>query len=190
MHSFTSWCSRSILISAIVLCAAVGAQTKITPDKEAEMLLKALSYDRNLEKRSGSAINIGVLYTGDGEAEAAAVAAAFQRAGKGGGAPLPVTATTIPFTSVSALLKKVEGENINALYVHPSLSAALSSVQQVSRGRKILSLGGSKELVERGLSVGVYMGKSAPRLIVNMKAGTVEGLDLKPAIRLVAKVVK
>jgi hypothetical protein len=60
----------------------------------------------------------------------------------------------------------------------------------VTRGRKLLSLGGNHDLVKQGLSMGVYLKKGVPRLIINQRAAKVEGLDLAPAIRLIATTIK
>ena len=61
---------------------------------------------------------------------------------------------------------------------------------QGKRGRKLLSLGGNYDLVKQGLSMGIYLKKGVPRLIINQRAAKVEGLDLAPAIRLIATTIK
>jgi len=40
------------------------------------------------------------------------------------------------------------------------------------------------------LSMGVYLKKGVLRLIINQRAAKVEGLDLAPAIRLIATTIK
>jgi hypothetical protein len=70
------------------------------------------------------------------------------------------------------------------------MQAGLSAIQQVSRGKKVISLSGSRTFIDQGLALGVYMKKRKPRLIINDRAGKIEGLDLSPAILLVATVIK
>ena len=45
-------------------------------------------------------------------------------------------------------------------------------------------------MVKQGLSMGAYLKKGGPRLIINQRAAKVEGLDLAPAIRLIATTIK
>lgn len=183
-----------VSLLALLLMAGVsfGAESPVPIDRQVVVLLKALSYDRNLEKRSGERVNIAVLYKdGEGaEAEAHELAEAFDKAGKDGIKGLPVTTQVVAFKSVEELLKQIETHGFNTLYIHPSLTFALSSVQQVTRSRKILSLSGTRKLVEQGLALGVYLDRGVPRLVMNARAGLVEGLVLDPAIILVATVIE
>jgi hypothetical protein len=188
--------TREGKIALVALLFAAGAsfgdETPIPVDRQAAILLKALAYDRNLEARSGERVNIAVLYQeGEGTAaEAAELAAAFQSAGKEGIKGLPVTAQALAFTSIEALLRQIDTFALNVLYIHTSLTAALSSVQQVTRSRRVVSLGATKRMVEHGLSLGVYSSHGVARLALNARAGMVEGLDLDPAVILVATLIE
>lgn len=182
-----------IVLVALLFAAGVsfGDEPPIPLDRQAAILLKALAYDRNLEARSGERVNIAVLYQEGGTAlEAAALAEAFKMAGKDGIKGLPVTAQALAFTSIEALLKQIDAYALNVLYIHTSLTAALSSVEQVTRSRRIISLGATRRMVEHGLALGVYPSHGVPRLALNARAGMVEGLDLDPAIILVATVIE
>lgn len=182
----------SLLVLLLMAGTSFGEEVPVPIDRQAMVLLKALSYDRNLEKRSGERVNIAVLYQEEegAEAEAHELAEAFNKAGREGVKGLPVTAQVVAFKSVEELLKQVEAHGFNALYIHPSLISALSSVQQVTRSRKILSLSGTRKLVEQGLALGVYLDRGVPRLVMNARAGIVEGLALDPAVVLVATVIE
>ncbi len=181
-----------LLVLLLMAGVSFGEEAPVPLDKQVAVLLKALSYDRNLEKRSGERLEIAVLYKeGEGaEAEAHELAEAFNKAGREGVKGLPVTAQAVVFKSIEELLKQVEIHGFNVFYIHSSLASALSSVQQVTRSEKILSLGGTKKLVERGVALGVYLDRGVPRLVVNARAGIVEGLALDPAIILVATVIE
>ena len=164
------------------------SQGEVPISSQAKLLLKVLSYDTNLAERSGGGIHIAVIHK-EG-VDASTIVSAFLSAGKDKVAGLSVSAQAVPFISVQKLLEIVDKHSFNTLYVHPSTIAALSSIQQVARGKKIVSIGGSKALVEQGVSLGVYMKKDVPRLVVNERSAKVEGLDLKPAIRLISTIIK
>ena len=91
---------------------------------------------------------------------------------------------------VKTLLDKANAGEFNMLYLDVSARGALSSLQQVTRGKKLLSLGGNGEMVKQGLAMGVYLDKGSPRLIINRRAAKIEGLDLVPAIELIATTIK
>ncbi|MBI2505298.1 MAG: DUF4154 domain-containing protein [Candidatus Latescibacteria bacterium] len=183
-----------IVLVALLFAAGVsfGDEPPTPVDRQAAILLKALAYDRNLETRSGERVSIAVLYQeGEGTAlEAAELAEAFKIAGKDGIKGLPVTAQALAFTSIEALLKQIDTYTLNVFYIHTSLTTALSSVEQVTRSRRIISLGATRRMVEQGLALGIYSSHGVPRLALNARAGMVEGLDLDPAIILVATVIE
>ena len=164
-------------------------QAPISVDQQASFLLRALSFDRNLKKRSPDGIHIAVIYQGDGE-NAHQVAEAFNRAGEAGIRGLAVKATAIPFQSVGKILSQVDAEDINIIYIHSSIERGLSSIQQVTRGKKVPSLSGSKTLVEMGASVGVYILNGAPKIAINLRASKIEGLAFGAGILGVSTVIK
>jgi hypothetical protein len=186
-----TWHRRALLWVIVAAWVPIGvdAQESVPVANQAELLLKAMSYDKNLLKRSGDGIRIAVVHR-DADDDAAKLVKAFGVAGKDKVSGLAVNASAVPFSNVEDLLKQVDSNGHNVLYVHASTTTALSSIQQVTRGKKLLSVGGSKQLVEQGVSLGVYMKKSVPRLVVNQRSAKVEGLDLKPAIKLISTVVK
>ena len=157
--------------------------------QQASFLLRALSFDRNLKKRSPEGIHIAVLYRGD-EKEPAEIAEAFNEAGKDGVRDLSVKATAVPFESVAKLLKRIDTEGINAIYIHPSIATGLSSVQQVTRGKKVPSIGGTKKQVEQGASLGVYPLGDALKIVINLRASRVEGLRFGAGLLNIATVIK
>ena len=187
----TRWKWAGLLALFLLPGILFGQEASVPADKQASILLKALSFDRNLKKRSGESIHIAVLYKGDGKvAEAGAIAAAFEQAGKDKIKGLPVKAQIVAFKSVGELLKQVEANNFNALYVHPSLATALSSVQQVARAKHIVSMGATGKMVAQGLSLGVGLKGGEPQLAVNLRAWKVEDVDLGQAILKISKVIQ
>ena len=103
----------------------------------------------------------------------------------------------------SVLIKKIQLENfrnlsneiiefsdkINCIFIDDSMAKALSSIQQITRGRKIPSLTFSETFVRQGISIGIIGNKNKPKLIVNRKASVVEGINFDANIFRTAKVV-
>ncbi len=153
---------------------------------EAEILLKGLSYDRASATRGGGALRIAVVHAADGRADAEALALLLAAAGPGGKA----TAIAIPFTSVAQLMATLEKEGATALFVHRSALSIIASLTQVSRGRKIPTLAHEATMVDRGVALGVRGSGASARLVVNLRAAKVEGMDLPAALLATATVIQ
>ena len=176
-----------VLAILLLLPAELVPQGAVAPEKQADLLFKALGYDRNLKKRAPEGIRIAVVHQ---DAAAAQIVAAFNKVGAANVKGLPVVAMALEFKDVKTLLDKANAGEFDMLYIDVSARGALSSLQQVTRGKKLLSLGGNGELVKQGLAMGVYLDKGSPRLIINRRAAKIEGLDLVPAIELIATTIK
>ena len=176
-----------VLAVLLLLPAELVPQDAVAPEKQANLLFKALGYDRNLKKRAPKGIRIAVVHQ---DAAAAPIVAAFNKVGAAKVKGLPVAAMALEFKDVKTLLDKANAGEFNMLYIDVSARGALSSLQQVTRGKKLLSLGGNGELVKQGLAMGVYLDKGSPRLIINRRAAKIEGLDLVSAIELIATTIK
>lgn len=183
------WRGRVLAALGIMLVMATPG-TVMTQEvfgaHEAEILLKGLSYDRSLATRGGGTLRIAVIYTGDGRADAEAVALLLAAAGPAGKA----TATAIPFASVAQLMATLEKEGATALFIHRSAVAMITSVTQVSRGRKLPTLAHDAAMVDRGVALGVRGSGPSARLVVNLRAAKVEGMDLPAAVLATATVIQ
>ncbi|MEM7393619.1 MAG: YfiR/HmsC family protein, partial [Verrucomicrobiota bacterium] len=163
------------LLIALSLPFGVAAEMELD-DKQAGFLLKALSYDRNAARRYGDDVHLLIVYDGaENKDDAGQIGDIFRKNGSGGVSGKPLKVEQESFTTVAKLLKKIDDEGVDVVYIHHSLQRAMSSVQQVTRSRKKLSLCGSKEMVERGTSLGVYLYNGNPKVAVNLRAAKVEG---------------
>ena len=140
-----------VLAVLLLLPAELVPQGAVTPEKQADLLFKALGYDRNLKKRAPEGIRIAVVH----QDASVAIVAAFNKVGAAKVKGLPVAAMALEFKDVKTLLDKANAGEFNMLYIDVSARGALSSLQQVTRGKKLLSLGGNGELVKQGLAMGV-----------------------------------
>ncbi len=183
------WIIRCLLVGVLALPATVHSQESVPVDQQATILLKALSFDRNLTRRCPQGIHIAVLYIGD-EKGPQEMAEAFNSAGKSGVRDLSVMSKACPFESVGELLEMIDRENINAIYIDPSIAIGISSVQQVTRAKKLPSFGSNKKQVEQGASLGVYMRDGAPKVVINLRASRVEGLRFGSGLLSISTVIR
>ncbi len=125
-------------------------KAEASQDKEAKLLLQALSFDKNIEKRSAKEIKIVVLYSGEKNEKVIEMVEGSENAVQDGIKGLNVTVLAFPFYSVRDLLKTVKNQNISGLYLDDSITRALPSIRQVTPALKIPSMAGNKKTVENG----------------------------------------
>ena len=171
----TQW-TIALLVAVLLLSGIAFGQTALPVDLETMILLRALPYDRNLKQRAASGIHIAVITKND-DGTSTEIANAFRKAGKDGVSGLTVEASVVVFESTAQLMDVIVDRGVNLLYIHPSVETALSSIQEVARSEKIPSVGGTKEIVEKGASFGVYVVGNVPKLVVNINTSRLEGLD-------------
>ncbi len=90
-----------------------------------------------------------------------------------------------PFRSVSDLTKAMDRGKFDALFIDPSVMRATTSILQVSRARKVISLATGRDLVRSGASVGLVRGEGGviERLYLNRRALRVECCRPPAALR-------
>ena len=154
---------------------------------QARLLLRALGWDRTLSARGD--LRIAVLHAGDA-GETNAMRRAFTRAEAGRRLGVRISTVAIPFESTAALLEAFDREGVTAVYVPESLAGASTSIQQVTRARKVPSLAAGRSLVERGVSLGTYLVNGEPEVIVNYRSSLVEGMELSSEFLGTAEVIR
>lgn len=165
-------------------------QETVPVEQQADFLLRSLEYDQNLKQRCGDAVRVAVVFM-DSDLEAAeAVAVAFRRYSSKGVQGLPVEAASVEFQTVARLLKRMDDEELNAIFVHASAASALVSIQQVSRALKLPTMVGARKLVERGAALGVRRSNDSIKPVVNLRASRIEGLKFGASFLAIAEVIR
>lgn len=177
----------------LLLGSASAGADDLPPEAQADVLLRALSFDRSLEERSGDSLRVLVVHDGEPESErrATAQARAFENEAEDSLLGLPVEAEAVAFATTRELLKRVRRGGIGAIFLDESATAATQSVLQVTRAARIPSLGCTREMAERGTALGVTADADGePRLLVNLRAAEIEALRLEPRLLQLAEIVE
>ena len=163
----------------LVLLGCLTAGYGADDQEKASVLINAVMSDGRYVAGLGDEMTIGLIYKGDAEA-IKSITSALQ----GQSATVPIKVLSIKFTSTGSLLGQVKKDKIEALYIHSSMARALSSLFQVSRGRKIPSLCDDLAFVRKGGALGVG---SDGKLVINPRVLSAEGLQLSPEVLSKAK---
>ncbi|MBK9516377.1 MAG: DUF4154 domain-containing protein [Anaeromyxobacter sp.] len=179
-----------LLAATVALPAA--AEEALSPSGEALLLLRVLAYDRQVTARAVDAVTVALASLPDdraGQARRAAVAAALDRAA------LQFTVAGLPvrWVAVSAsgegLAEELRLVRASAVLVLGQAAGDPAALCRAARAARVLSLAGSREAVERCVSVGLVLRGARAGVLVNLASAQAEGADLEPALLTMAEVL-
>jgi hypothetical protein len=187
---------RALLVALLLLLAAPRAARaeEVAASQQSYLVLRILSYDRNLKSRAGDPVHIGVLYkSGDKASEAAktAIVAAIEEAAKRTNVSgMQVKLVAIPWSDAEAFESKTSGTKLAGLYVCAGLDGDLAAIAGVTRKRSILTFTAREAEVKGWLSVGLVTRSAKAAIMVNLPAAKAEGADLDSALLKVSEVLR
>ena len=169
------------------------AQLEVPADRQVLILSRALAYDDELKSRAGDDVLLGVLAKPGhsvSEAMSTNMAKAFKGIGNVKVQGLGIKVTQLTFTTGAALAAAAAAQSIDVLYICPGLEADLPAIIEVTRKRRMVSIGSREEQVTRGLAIGVFPVDSKPTIVVNLPAAKSEGAAFSSDLLRLAKVLK
>ena len=92
-------------------------------------------------------------------------------------------------TRVASTSDALVREGIRVLYVAPLRAVAIGEVVAISRARKITTLTGVPEFVEKGIALGIALRAERPLILVHLAAARAEGADFNSQLLKLARVL-
>jgi YfiR/HmsC-like len=182
---FAACAGLALAVAARTLAAQDGS-----PEKRAVILVRALSYDANLKLRIGAEMVVAVLARRPGDPCAANMQRGFASLGSAKVAGVPLRTMQLLYTAADALAGAVGQQGIDALYLCPDLEADLGAILEAARKQKVLTMGGTEELVIRGATLGVTFQEARPSLLVNLTSAKSMGAAFSSDLLRVARVIR
>ena len=183
-------CSLSLVLLAAVSAAASAGGPVVPFDIQVPLVLKALTYDRNLKGRAGEHVRIAVL-SPKGSASTAAelqasLAALPDRTVNG----MPVSFREIKGSDEAALDQGLSEGHWAAIYVMPGFDRDdLAKIRRVAESRHVLAVAAEAQDVERGMVFGVAAQGGKPQLVVNLTGAKACGSDCDLALIRLSRVI-
>lgn len=180
----------SLILSAFALLAGQG--NDLPPDLQVKLLLKILTFDRNLEERADSVVAVGIVYNEESEASKKArldFSAALEDYSEKKVKGLPVTHVSLEYSSWSDLSAKIRDYSVSVLYITPGNSDNLKGVLKASRAQRALTACGVVGYVEEGISVGMVLKGKNPQILVNLPSAKAEGCNFSSQLLKLARVI-
>lgn len=174
-----------VVVLLLVPTNALRAQD-VDARHEAPVLLKLLTYDRQLTRRGEGPIRIGILHAQGstaGRDRARSLADAFES----------LSAKTIEGRTfeyeVIAWSPSDPRRDVDVVYVGASLRDQQDSIREHTRAEGILTLAATEKQVRDGLSVALTIERGRPVIVVNLDAVASEGHDLDARILRICRVL-
>jgi hypothetical protein len=171
---------------------APAEEMALAADLQIPLLLKVLTYDRNLEQKAGAELAIGIVHDPADRDSAKATdevgSTLFKFQGKTV-KKLPLKYYTIEYTSAADLEKFVKAKGISVLYVAPGSGKSLSAVLKVSDDLGLTTVTGVTDYVRRGVAVGIGVTQDKPQILINLAAARAEGSDFDASLLRIATVL-
>jgi hypothetical protein len=182
----------TVLITATAGLAYPGKVT-VPFDVQVPLVLKALTYDRNLKTRAIGAeqVRIAIIVAKGGKDSAADLNASLGRLSGRTVNGLAVVFTEIEAGDDQTLETKLGEGQWAAAYVMPGLAPAdLARVRRLCEARHVLSVAAIVDDLEHGLAFGIGAADGHPQIVINLPASKACGSDFDLALLQLSKVLR
>lgn len=159
-------------------------------DLQFTLLVKALTFDRNLRTRVGSELVIGVVYQ-SGFKASRQVKDEFLAAAKA--SPIrtvdgtPIGVVPLELQDRASLVAEITKRQVDILYIAPLRAV---DVGQLTGSQLPLSMTGVPEYVRSGAAIGVDIKAGKPSILVNLPASRAAGADFSSQLLKLAQVLR
>ncbi len=171
--------------------APLAAQDMDVPMQvQMPILLKVISFDRQLRARAPREVVIGVVMQGGNRtsmsAHDQALAILTATGTRVDGLPVRVITFDLDRQSIREVLSNVA---LTHLYVTPLRAVDIGELATQARVAGVTTMSGVAAHLERGISLGVGLRDGRPKILVNVRASRAEGADLSAELLKLAEVV-
>jgi hypothetical protein len=191
--------SRRLALASLALlglglaAGSARAESMAVPaELQVKLIFKVLTYDRQLEARSGGDLVVGIVHDPrDRDASLAAdqVASNLYKFRDKTVKSLPIRYFLIEYTGPRDLEGFVRQKGVNLLYLTPGSAKFVCEVVRISRAQRVTTVTGVPEYVRQGVSVGIGSRQDRPQLLVNLPGSRAEGSEFDASFLRLATVI-
>ena len=185
-------CARRLLLPLLLLLPlpSVAQTMTVDADRQVQILLKVLTYDRQFETKSKPRLKVGIVYVASDPASVKAadeIGTTLKKYEDKTVKKIPITFVMVEYTTPAAVEQKVKAEGVSLLYVAPGNTKNLSELVRISQLHKVTSATGVREYVDKGVAVGVGFERDKPRIYINLASCKSEGSEFDASLLQIAE---
>jgi len=181
----------------IILFVSMTNLTSLNPDEipvsiKVPIFLKVLSFDRQLHKRSGSNLNMLIVFQSryrQSQTERDDTEDVLDNLSINSIEGMAINYYYMDIDEVN-IQDEISKHNINLIFVCPLRGISLETITSLCREKKILSFADVSSYVENKLSVGIEMKGEKPQIIINLKNSKAEGADFSSQLLKLSRVIE
>jgi hypothetical protein len=169
------------------------AQMAVAADRQVTLLLKILTYDRQIEAKAGKELVIGIVSVPRdlGAAKASeAVLTTLHSFREKTVKRLPLDYYTQTYSTPDKLESWIRSKKISVLYVTPGHDSHLDEILRICQKLKITTTTGVPGYVRKGVAVGIGARQSKPQILINLTSSRREGSEFDASLLRIATIIK
>lgn len=183
---------HGLLIVLILSVHSAWADAAPVPiSLQVPILFKILSLDKNLTRRAGETISVGVIYDSRDKNSSRersefkeSVGQDKKLAGK------DIVIQEFDAASGGSLAEFSSRHSISILYATTGVEKLTEEMIRIARDQKVTTAASSLSYVEKGFSVSFEVEDNKPRIVINHDASKDEGCSFSAQVLKVARIVK
>lgn len=178
-----------VLLAIGASTSALAQEMEVPVAVQLPLLLKVMSFDRQLRARSAGTIVIAIAYQSGLRASAGAKEEAWRAVSNVreiDGMPVSVVAIDLDRDELGPALTR---SRVTLLYLAPVRGIDVDDFVSITRAAHVTTLTGVVRYVEMGLAVGVRLRGDRPRILVNLPASRREGAEFSAELLKLAQVL-
>ena len=181
--------TTGLLSAALLLAASAEAGAGVPFDVQVPLVLKALTYDRNLKSRASDQVRIAIVIPKGASRAAEELTASVKSVTGRTINNLPVIFKEIVVEDDATLEEGLKEGTWAAAYVMPGFGRAdIAKIRRLCEGRRILAIAAAVDDMEYGLAFGIGAQGSKPQIVINLPASKACGSDFDLALLQLSKV--
>ncbi len=185
----------SWIIAIFVLGVSLypAQEMPVSTELQYKLLLKILTFDRNLETRIGDEIVIGILYQSKfrlSEITKSSWVRSIEESEIKTLEDIPIRFVNIDLNEENNIAEVISRENVDILYITPLRAFNLKSITELSQSNKIITFTGVPEYTEDGIGISIGTKGNKPQIIINLDASKLEGCDFSSKLLNLARIVR
>jgi hypothetical protein len=182
----------SLALSGLVLPTGRAQSMAVDADLQVTLIFKILTYDRQLEARTGADLVVGIVHDPrdhDSAVAADQIASTLYKFRDKKVKEIAIRYFLIEYTSPRELEAFVAQKGVDLLYITPGSTKFLCDVLRISRAQHKTTATGVPEYVRRGVGVGVGRGQDRTQILVNLPGSRAEGSEFDASFLRLATVI-
>ncbi len=184
-----------LIAISIIVCnvALLAQQMPVTIESQVPLLLKILSFDRNLKAGSDNKLTIAILYQEKYRSSKVAMNEFMDFIKSNDGFRVnnyPVKAIPIELGDLNEPRTTSLLKDVDVFYITPVRAFDVHDITRISRSRKITTMSGVPDYIHEGISIGLDLVNERPKILININAAKSEAVDFNSQLLKLAEVIE